>query len=120
MSVTPGIDNGTALTLLKKHPDVAALEGPGRRTNGLAVDYNWLDDPDIEPGRQGRPGAGGSYDKGIDLYTGGRAELRGAHRGRGEDVPKEYPSNRIRLKAHQRRWRQGPAHPRRRTAYRGS
>ena len=26
VSVTPGIDNGTALTLLKKHPDVAALQ----------------------------------------------------------------------------------------------
>ena len=26
VSVTPGIDNGTALTLLRKHPDVAALK----------------------------------------------------------------------------------------------
>ena len=26
VSVTPGIDNGTSLTLLKKHPDVAALQ----------------------------------------------------------------------------------------------
>ena len=32
VSVTPGIDNGTALTLLKKHPDVGALQASGGRT----------------------------------------------------------------------------------------
>jgi hypothetical protein len=46
VSVTPGIDNGTALTLLKKHPDVAALTALVAE-HKLAVDSAVLEDESV-------------------------------------------------------------------------
>ena len=48
VSVTPGIDNGTALTLLKKHPDAVALKALAAE-HQLDVDTTQLDDDSIEP-----------------------------------------------------------------------
>ncbi|MEY3007458.1 MAG: hypothetical protein RI942_1800, partial [Pseudomonadota bacterium] len=68
VSVTPGIDNGTALTLLKKYPDVAALKQLVKEED-LNVDLAALDDTSISLEDKADIVLQGSYDKGIDLYT---------------------------------------------------
>ena len=96
VSVTPGIDNGTAITLLKKHPDVAALKALAKQ-HQLALDNETLDDDAISLEDKADIVLAASYTKGVDLYT--VDEL-------GETLTEavvkmygEYPSNRIRLKA---------------------
>ena len=95
VSVTPGIDNGTALTLLKKHPDVAALkalvaehelaveEAAGRRSHHLEDKADMV--------------LAASYDKGIDLYT--VDELCETLTEAVKKMAADYPENRVRLKA---------------------
>ena len=71
VSVTPGIDNGTALTLLRKHPDVAALKALVAQ-HQLAVDSARLEDKAVKPGGQGRHGTGGFLRQGNrPLHRGG-------------------------------------------------
>ncbi len=96
VSVTPGIDNGTALTLLKKHPDVAALKALCA-ANDLAVDNEQLDNPDITLEDKADIVLAASYEKGVDLYTVDElcATLTEAVKRMAED----YPQNRVRLKA---------------------
>ncbi len=96
VSVTPGIDNGTALTLLKKHPDVAALKALCA-ANDLAVDNEQLDNPDITLEDKADTVLAASYEKGVDLYTVDElcATLTEAVKRMAED----YPQNRVRLKA---------------------
>lgn len=96
VSVTPGIDNGTALTLLKKHPDVAALKALCA-ANDLAVDNEQLDNPDITLEDKADTVLAASYEKGVDLYTVDElcATLTEAVKRMAED----YPKNRVRLKA---------------------
>lgn len=96
VSVTPGIDNGTALTLLKKHPDVAALKALVA-SEGLDVDAAALDDSTIELADKADMVLAASYVKGIDLYT--VDELCETLTEAVEKMAADYPENRIRLKA---------------------
>ena len=66
--MTPGIDNGTALTLLKKHPDEAALQKLVAE-HGLALDASVLTDKAISLEDKADAVLAASYKKGIDLYT---------------------------------------------------
>ncbi|MDO8861874.1 biotin/lipoyl-containing protein [Haliea sp. E1-2-M8] len=96
VSVTPGIDNGTALTLLKKYPDVAALTALCE-AEGLAVDPEILDDDTISIEDKADIVLAASYTKGIDLYTVDElSETLTEAVGR---MQADYPRNRVRLKA---------------------
>ncbi len=96
VSVTPGIDNGTALTLLKKHPDVAALKALVA-SEGLALDSAALDDEAVTLEDKADMVLAASYDKGIDLYT--VAELCDTLTEAVDRMAADYPQNRVRLKA---------------------
>lgn len=93
VSVTPGIDNATALTLLKRHPNRAALQAL-IAARGLALDPHSLD--------ESLPAAAdqvlaASYAQGIDLYT--IDELCETITQAVRDMSERYPGNRVRLKA---------------------
>ncbi len=94
VSVTPGIDNGTALALLKKHPDAAALKALCEE-HDLTVEG--LDDDAIALEDKADRVLAASYTKGIDLYT--VDELCDALTEAVEKMASDYPENRIRLKA---------------------
>jgi acetyl/propionyl-CoA carboxylase alpha subunit len=96
VSVTPGIDNGTALTLLKKHPDVAALKALAAE-HGLEVDAAKLGDDSIALEDKADLVLAASYIKGIDLYT--VDELCATLTEAVDKMAADYPENRIRLKA---------------------
>ena len=92
VSVTPGIDNGTTLTLLKKYSDRAALEALVAEL-GLS-----LEDPaatELEAFAEQVLTA--SYRKGIDLYT--IDELGETLIEAVKQMAEQYPQNRVRLKA---------------------
>jgi acetyl/propionyl-CoA carboxylase alpha subunit len=94
VSVTPGIDNGTALTLLKKHPDVSSLKSLCAE-HGLNVPG--LDDDAITLEDKADLVLAASYVKGIDIYT--VDELSETLTEAVQRMAAEYPQNRIRLKA---------------------
>ncbi|KZX53383.1 biotin carboxylase [Halioglobus sp. HI00S01] len=96
VSVTPGIDNGTALTLLKKHPDAAALKALAAE-HGLTVDEVKLDDDSIELADKADLVLAASYEKGVDIYT--VDELCETLTEAVQEMAAEYPENRVRLKA---------------------
>ncbi|GHD23396.1 biotin carboxylase [Halioglobus japonicus] len=96
VSVTPGIDNGTALTLLKKHPDAAALKALAAE-HGLIVDEAKLDDDSIELADKADLVLAASYEKGVDIYT--VDELCETLTEAVQEMAAEYPENRVRLKA---------------------
>jgi acetyl/propionyl-CoA carboxylase alpha subunit len=96
VSVTPGIDNGTALTLLKKHPDVAALKALVDE-HKLAVDSASLDDASVTLEDKGDIVLAASYKKGVDLYT--VDELCDTLTEAVNKMAADYPQNRVRLKA---------------------
>ncbi len=96
VSVTPGIDNASAITLLKKHSDIAALKDLVREQS-LAMDVNLLDSADISLEDKADLVLASSYKKGIDLYT--IEELSETIREQVITMGREYPDNRIRLKA---------------------
>ena len=96
VSVTPGIDNGTALTLLKKYPDVAALQKLVDE-HDLQLDKNVLDDAAITLEDKADLVLAASYGKGIDLYT--VAELCETLTEAVLRMAADYPKNRVRLKA---------------------
>ena len=96
VSVTPGIDNGTALTLLKKYPDVAALKALVAE-HKLAVEDATLDDPSVTLEDKADMVLAASYDKGIDLYT--VDELCDTLTEAVNKMAADYPKNRVRLKA---------------------
>jgi acetyl/propionyl-CoA carboxylase alpha subunit len=96
VSVTPGIDNGTALTLLKKYPDVAALQALVKE-HGLAVDAGNLTDSAITLADKADHVLAASYKKGIDLYT--VDELCVTLTEAVAKMTADYPQNRVRLKA---------------------
>ena len=93
VSVTPGIDNATALTLLKRHPDRAALQAL-IAARGLALDPHSLDES-LEAAADQVLAA--SYAQGIDLYT--IDELCETITQAVRDMSERYPGNRVRLKA---------------------
>jgi acetyl/propionyl-CoA carboxylase alpha subunit len=96
VSVTPGIDNGTALTLLAKHPDVKALKAVVKK-HKLSVTDSALDNKDISLEDKADTVLAASYKKGIDLYT--VDELCKTLTGAVKRMMVEYPKNRVRLKA---------------------
>lgn len=94
VSVTPGIDNGTALTLLKKHPDKAALQALAA-AEGLNVPASAFDTDSLETLADIILTAG--YKKGVDLYT--VEELSETLTDAVRQINTQYPKNRVRLKA---------------------
>ena len=93
VSVTPGIDNGTTLTLLKKHSDQAALMA-------LVTEYGLeLEDevPSEDLDALAEAVLTASYRKGIDLYT--IDELSETLTEAVLKMGEQYPQNRVRLKA---------------------
>ena len=96
VSVTPGIDNGTALTLLKKHPDAAALKALAAN-HDLEVDQGKLDDDTISLEDKADLVLAASYNKGLDLYT--VDELCETLTEAVQKMAQDYPQNRVRLKA---------------------
>ncbi|HKK23452.1 MAG TPA: biotin/lipoyl-containing protein, partial [Pseudohaliea sp.] len=96
VSVTPGVDNGTALTLLRKHRDAAALKAVADE-HGLAVDPALFEEGALELPDLADRVLAASYDKGIDLYT--VDELCETLTEVVEKMAAEYPENRVRLKA---------------------
>ena len=93
VSVTPGIDNATALTLLKSHPDHEALRAL-IADQQLPLDPDSLDD-DLEAAADQVLAA--SYSKGVDLYT--VDQLCETIAEAVTRMSEQYPSNRVRLKA---------------------
>jgi acetyl/propionyl-CoA carboxylase alpha subunit len=93
VSVTPGIDNATALALLKRCPDHAALRALIDE-HGLPLDGSSLDE-ELEAAADQVLAAG--YEKGVDLYT--VDELCATVTEAVERMNAQYPSNRVRLKA---------------------
>jgi len=96
VSVTPGIDNGTALTLLTKHPDVAALQKLAKE-HALDVDPAVLNDKSLGLEDKADAVLAASYRKGIDLYT--VDELGATLTAAVARMNADYPQNRVRLKA---------------------
>ena len=96
VSVTPGIDNGTSLTLLKKHPDVAALQTLAE-AHDLNVDTASMADLSISLEDKADLVLAASYAAGIDLYT--VDELCETLTEAVIRMTAEYPQNRVRLKA---------------------
>ncbi|MEL0162926.1 MAG: biotin carboxylase N-terminal domain-containing protein, partial [Halieaceae bacterium] len=94
VSVTPGIDNGTTLTLLKKYPDEAALMAlVDTHELELAATENPNDDLESLAERV----LVASYRKGLDLYT--IDELSETLTEAVVRMGQDYPQNRVRLKA---------------------
>ena len=91
VSVTPGIDNATALTLIKKHPTSEALLAVAD-ANNLSVEEG---DDDLEALADRVLTA--SYRAGIDLYS--VDELIETLQEAVEGMNEKYPNNRVRLKA---------------------
>jgi acetyl/propionyl-CoA carboxylase alpha subunit len=96
VSVTPGIDNGTALTLLKKHPSIQALKNLVSEQE-LPLDVALLDQIEVSLEDKADLVLQASYDKGIDLYT--VDELSETLTEAVMRMYADYPSNRVRLKA---------------------
>ncbi len=95
VSVTPGIDNGTALTLLKKYPDVDALKALCAE-HGLDLG-GALDDDSIALEDKADKVLAASYAAHIDLYT--IDELCETLTEAVQRMAADYPENRVRLKA---------------------
>ncbi len=91
VSVTPGVDNVTTLTLLAKYPDAAALRGcaadAGLVFPESSAQLEALANQLLEA----------SYEKGIDLIT--IDEIAETVRAQCEQIWREFRTSRIRLKA---------------------
>ena len=94
VSVTPGIDNCTTLTLLKKYPDGPALEALVAQQE-LEVDPKVIKEGDVTALAEAVLTA--SYRKGVDLYT--VDELAETLTDAVKQMAEQYPQNRVRLKA---------------------
>ena len=94
VSVTPGINNSTAITIIKKHPDEIALLSLVKAEKLELNETAFNDAETIEDKADVVLEAG--YKKGIDLYT--TAELQETIREQVIEIGQQYPENRIRLK----------------------
>lgn len=95
VSVTPGVDNATALTLLKRYPDASALQSLAQEHGlDLPADVFAADTP-VEDLADRVLAA--SYARGIDLYT--VEELCETVTEVVAGMAEKYPENRVRLKA---------------------
>mgnify|MGYP002700195251 CR=1 FL=1 len=94
VSVTPGLDNATALTILKKHKDEKALLALVKKhklklgTKKFEAANTLEDKADIV--------LAAAYKKGIDIYT--IAELQDTISEQVIEIGKQFPENRVRLK----------------------
>ena len=99
VSVTPGIDNATAITLVKKYPDEKALlslvKNEGLDSVEGAFNKELFDSAETALEKADFVLAAG-YKKGIDLYT--TEELQETIREQVIVMSRGYPENRIRLK----------------------
>lgn len=96
VSVTPGINNVTARTLVKKHPsreNLLALV----KAEGVSIDAKILKDSKLSLEDLADEILYASYEKGIDLYS--IEELSAQVQVEVENMFSEYPGSRIRLKA---------------------
>ncbi len=96
VSVTPGIDNATTLTLLKKFPDEKSLIRLSTKER-LAVDKKYLGNPDISLEEKAGAILTASFEKGIDLFS--IEELTEQVTGLVKQLYQQHPKHRIRLKA---------------------
>ena len=96
VSVTPGIDNVTARTLLKKYPTRDSLLALVE-TEGLRCDAALLNDPKIAVETLADHILFASYEKGIDLFS--IEELCSQVQTEATELFKKYPRSRFRIKA---------------------
>jgi len=96
VSVTPGVNNVTALTLLKKHPTREKLLALVK-AEGLACDAKVLKDTKLPLEELADHVLFASYAKGIDLFT--IEELCAQVQSEVAELFRNYPRNRFRLKA---------------------
>ena len=96
VSVTPGIDNVTARTLLKKHPSREALLAVVKAEE-LSCDAKILGDQSVSLEELADLILMASYEKGIDLFS--IEELCAQVQAEAVAMFREYPNSRIRLKA---------------------
>ena len=96
VSVTPGIDNVTARTLVKKHPSREALLALVK-AEGLKVAKQILDDKKLSLEGLADAILFASYEKGIDLFS--MEELCAQVETECAEMFRNYPGARIRLKA---------------------
>ncbi|MFO7982764.1 MAG: biotin/lipoyl-containing protein [Desulfuromonadales bacterium] len=96
VSVTPGIDNVTARTLVNKHPSREALIATAKAEE-LKIDDKVLNDEELSLEELADKILAASYAKGIDLFT--TDELCTQVQSECEDMFRNYPGARIRLKA---------------------
>lgn len=96
VSVTPGVDNASTLTVLSKYPDVAALKKVVAE-EALELDATILDDAELGLEQKAEAVLTASIDKGIDLFT--IAELGAVLQQQVIAMYEGWPKNRIRLKA---------------------
>ncbi len=96
VSVTPGINNVTARTLVKKHSTREKLLALAK-AEGIALDATTLKDVKLSLEDLADQILYASYDKGLDLYS--IEELGAQVKVEVENMFKEYPGSRIRLKA---------------------
>jgi acetyl/propionyl-CoA carboxylase alpha subunit len=96
VSVTPGVDNASALTLLQKYPDEAALKKL-LKTHKLKVAADTWKNDELSLEDKADVVLAASYSAGIDLYT--VDELAAVLQARVAEMFGEHPGNRIRLKA---------------------
>lgn len=94
VSVTPGIDNATAITLVKNYSDEKALLGLVEKEN-LPLDKARFDSAESMVEKADVVLTAG-YQKGVDLYT--TEELQETIREQVIVMSRDYPENRIRLK----------------------
>ncbi|KAA0891708.1 biotin carboxylase N-terminal domain-containing protein [Oryzomonas rubra] len=96
VSVTPGVNNVTALTLLKKHPTREKLLALVK-AEGLVCDAKVLKDAKVSLEALADHVLTASYAKGIDLFT--IEELCAQVQNEVAELFRNYPRNRFRLKA---------------------
>ncbi len=96
VSVTPGIDNVTARTLVKKHPSREALVALVK-AEGLKCDAKVLKDDQLPLETLADHILMASYEKGIDLFS--LEELCAQVQAEVIAMFKKYPRSRVRLKA---------------------
>jgi len=96
VSVTPGINNVTARTLVKKHPSRDQLLALAK-AEGIKLDAKVAKDEKLSLEDLADQILYASYEKGLDLYS--IEELSAQVQAEVEAMFKEYPGSRIRLKA---------------------
>ncbi|MFN2289067.1 MAG: biotin/lipoyl-containing protein [Chromatocurvus sp.] len=95
VSVTPGVDNATALTLLKRYPDAASLQALAQEQRLDLPAVIFAQDTPVEDLADRVLAA--SYVRGVDLYT--VEELCETVTEVVAGMAEKYPNNRVRLKA---------------------